>query len=142
MLETTNTVHLLKSHGIKPSLQRVKIYNYLASHTNHPTIDMIFQELAPEIPTLSKTTVYNTLKLFHSVDVAQAITIDEHEVRYDANVMLHGHFKCMDCGQVFDFTIDQTTISHMVPEGFSVEEEHIYCKGICPECNRLAQKSC
>ena len=54
----------LMEKGIRPSLTRVMIYDYLLSHRTHPTVDEIYKELSPKAPTLSKTTVYNTVKLF------------------------------------------------------------------------------
>jgi len=54
--------HLYKK-DIKPSYQRIKIFEYLYHEMNHPTADVIFKNLVNDIPTLSKTTVYNTLKI-------------------------------------------------------------------------------
>ena len=54
-----NVGEYLKKNGIKPSVQRMKIFQYLLDHHTHPTVDDIFQNLSPEMPTLSKTTVYN-----------------------------------------------------------------------------------
>ena len=59
-----NIGEYLKAHEIKPSYQRIKIFQYLVENKNHPTVDMIYKALCTEIPTLSKTTVYNTLNLF------------------------------------------------------------------------------
>jgi Fur family transcriptional regulator, peroxide stress response regulator len=58
-----NTSEFLKNHSIRPSYQRIRIYDYLTSMRNHPTIDMIYSSLIREIPSLSKTTIYNTLRL-------------------------------------------------------------------------------
>ncbi|BDU51136.1 Fur family transcriptional regulator [Haliovirga abyssi] len=124
----------LKSHDIKPSYQRMKIFNYLITKKNHPTVDQIYKELVEEIPTLSKTTVYNTLKLFVDKKIAIIITIEENETRYDADISLHGHFKCTECGQVYDVNIE---VPESFGEGlkkFQIDEEHIYFKGICEEC--------
>ena len=49
---------------IKPSVQRLAVMTYLLEHRTHPTVDEIYSELQDKIPTLSKTTIYNTLKLF------------------------------------------------------------------------------
>ena len=57
-------IETLSNHNIKPSLQRIAVYSYLIEKKNHPTVDMIYSDLHPTMPTLSKTTVYNTLKLF------------------------------------------------------------------------------
>ena len=54
----------LLEHNIKPSMQRIAIMEYLMNHPIHPSADDIYTALSPSMPTLSKTTVYNTLKLF------------------------------------------------------------------------------
>ena len=54
---------LLKEHGIAPSLQRIKILEYFEKNRIHPTADMVYQALAQEIPTLSKTTGCSTLTI-------------------------------------------------------------------------------
>ena len=54
----------LLEHNIKPSMQRIAIMEYLMEHPIHPSADDIYTALSPSMPTLSKTTVYNTLKLF------------------------------------------------------------------------------
>lgn len=56
----------LLDHNIKPSMQRIAIMQYLMEHPIHPSADDIYTALSPSMPTLSKTTVYNTLKLFSS----------------------------------------------------------------------------
>lgn len=67
----------LLDHQIKPSVQRIAIMDYLLKHKTHPCIDEIYTALCKEIPTLSKTTVYNTLKLFVEHGAAKMLTIDE-----------------------------------------------------------------
>ena len=42
----------------------------------HPTVDEIYQALVDHIPTLSKTTVYNTLRLLMEHGVVRMLTID------------------------------------------------------------------
>lgn len=125
----------LKEHGIKPSYQRLRIFEYLKKNKSHPTVDEIYQEVVREIPTLSKTTVYNTLNLFIEKNVATVVTIEENETRYDADVSLHGHFKCKSCGKVYDFGVDISRLDFNELEGFQVEEKHLYFKGICNDCS-------
>ena len=125
---------ILKDNNIKPSYQRARILQYLLEHKNHPTVDKIHKSLVNEIPTLSKTTVYNTLNLFLKNNVAQAVVIEENECRYDANISTHGHFKCKDCGEIYDFHIDVERDNLKELDGFKIEEKHIYFKGICKHC--------
>lgn len=124
----------LKSHDIKPSFQRMKIFEYLISHRNHPTVEMIYKTLVKEIPTLSKTTVYNTLNLFVEKKIAIVIVIEENETRYDADMEIHGHFKCEECSAVYDIDVEAEKMQIKSLDNFQINEHHLYFKGICDKC--------
>ncbi len=129
-----NIGEYLKSHNIKPSYQRMKIFEYLLNNRTHPTVDEIYQALVKEIPTLSKTTVYNTLNLFVQENIALLITIEENETRYDADTAIHGHFKCEKCEKVYDFDTDISTLQISALDHFQINQQHIYFKGLCKDC--------
>jgi Fe2+ or Zn2+ uptake regulation protein len=129
-----NIDEYLKKHGIKPSYQRIKIFEYLKIVNNHPTVDTIFNLLVAEIPTLSKTTVYNTLKLFLEKKIATIVNIEDNEARYDADTSIHGHFKCKECNDVYDFNVDLSKINLKEIETFNINEYHFYLKGFCNNC--------
>ncbi|MDR9756215.1 MAG: Fur family transcriptional regulator [Thermoanaerobacterales bacterium] len=74
----------LKKKNISLSYQRLKVLEYLTQNRCHPTVEQIFTELQKEIPTLSKTTVYNTLRILAEAGLVKVITIDERESRYDS----------------------------------------------------------
>ncbi|MGV8145414.1 MAG: Fur family transcriptional regulator [Alkaliphilus sp.] len=124
----------LINNGVKPSLQRIKIYEYLISQKSHPTVDEIFVALAPALMTLSKTTVYNTLSLFVKKNIVASILVEENETRYDSNLTNHGHFKCIKCQKVYDFSCDLS--KHNIDDlcGCVLTEYHAYIKGICKNC--------
>ena len=127
------SAEILQQHGIRPSLTRVMIYDYLRTHRTHPTADEIYSALSPNAPTLSKTTVYNTMKLLSSEGVIKTITIEEQQARFDACTDVHGHFLCKDCGGVFDF--DTNLPEMQMPEGFTPSVTEIYCIGKCNKCS-------
>ncbi len=126
----------LAENGIKPSYQRMKVFEYLLKNRTHPAVDTIYRALVEEIPTLSKTTVYNTLKLFIEKRIAVIINIEDNETRYDADTSLHGHFKCKKCNKVYDFKIAENSIGLDDVKNFKIEETHVYIKGICDNCNK------
>ena len=130
------TYEYLQSCGIKPSVQRIAIMDYLLTHRTHPSIEEIYSALCDDMPTLSKTTVYNTLKLFVEQGAAQMLTIDERNVNYDGDVSLHAHFLCKKCGKIFDLPAahEEERIAGFGMNGFAVEEVHQYYKGVCPAC--------
>lgn len=115
-------------------MQRLKIYEFIHTNRIHPTIEMIYSSLSHEMPTLSKTTVYNTLKLFVLKGVAKAINIEDTEIRYDADLSTHGHFKCKSCGALFDvmLKIDKLAIEGL--DNFIIDEYQVNLKGYCNVC--------
>ena len=130
------TYDYLVSYNIKPSVQRLAIMDYLLTHKTHPTIEEIHQALCDAIPTLSKTTIYNTLKLFVEHGAAQMLTIDERNSCFDADTHIHAHFLCKRCNKIFDIPAIQVEekVSALGMEGFRVEGVHQYFRGICPGC--------
>ncbi len=133
-ISINNTEQHLREHKIMPSVQRIRIFDTLLGTTKHPTVDTIYQSLAKEIPTLSKTTVYNTLKLFQEKGLVIVVNIEDNETRYDADTSFHGHFKCQSCGSVIDFAISKEDRKINSLKGFQVDESHFYLKGICKKC--------
>jgi len=124
----------LKNRNIRLSHQRLKILEFIANNRIHPTVDNIYNALHKEIPTLSKTTVYNTLKTLVDADLVKIVNIEENEARYDIDTDSHGHFKCESCGDVFDFDIDIDSFISDELVGFKINHRDVYFKGICNNC--------
>jgi len=134
ILEKINTEKLMRDSGIKPSIQRLKIFDYLAGTVEHPTVESIYHKLSKEIPTLSKTTVYNTMKLFQEHGLVMVVNIEDNETRYDADTSFHGHFKCTECGRVYDFPLPTSQPEIESLANHTIKESHYYLKGICANC--------
>ena len=129
------THKFLIQNNIKPSVQRTAVMEFLLNNRIHATVDEIFVALNPGMPTLSKTTVYNTLNLLVKNGAVQMLLIDEKNARYDADTSKHGHFFCQSCGKVHDvFNLKQELF--MLPEHpeFIITDVEISYKGICNEC--------
>ena len=131
-----NVYEYLLSFKIKPSVQRIAIMDYLVKHHTHPSVDEIYLALCKEIPTLSKTTVYNTLKLFVEHGAAKMLTIDERNACFDSDLSTHAHFQCKSCGKIYDLPLQVKAedIKRLEDGGFIVDEVHCYYKGTCPDC--------
>lgn len=127
----------LTACGLKPSVQRMAIMEYLLTHNTHPTVEDVFKALGKKIPTLSKTTVYNTLRLFSENSAAQMLTIDDRHVCYDGMIEPHVHFFCRKCGRILDMmSVDapKPLPGGTVVDGNVVDEVQLYYKGLCAEC--------
>ena len=129
-------IKILKEKGIKPSIQRIEILNYLIQHKIHPAVDEIYSALFSKIPTLSLATVYNTLKLFCEKGLVNEILIEEDEIRYDFIEKSHFHFKCKICKNIYDIYKECPIISLKEVDGHRIEEHHIYLIGICKNCGK------
>ena len=125
----------LSGYGIRPSVQRIAIMRFLLKNFTHPTADEVFESLKKQIPTLSKTTVYNTLKLFVENGAAIYIGIDEKNARFDGVVNPHAHFRCKDCGCIIDLPMSP---DFFLPKEFHgvVDETYFYLKGHCEKCRK------
>ncbi len=135
MINSVGLLESLSTKNIKPSYPRIKILEYLINNHTHPTVDEIYLALVEEMPTLSKTTVYNTLKLFLDHELIKSISIENNESRYDAAIHTHGHFKCESCGNIYDFDLNVDDFLTGDLHGFTINEKSIYFKGICKKCS-------
>lgn len=126
----------LLSCGLKPSVQRMAIMQYLLTHFTHPKVEDVYAGLNKKMPTLSRTTVYNTLRLLSDHKAVQMITIDEHRVCYDGNTDPHVHFYCKECEKVIDMFDQEAPESpdNKMINGNLVTDAQLYYKGICAEC--------
>jgi superoxide reductase len=102
-------------------------------------VEDIYQALAPGIPTLSRTTVYNTLGLLQEKGLVRALRIGDAEVRYDVAMEEHFHFRCSGCGVVVDVVDDSLkgvldALGRAALAGCVVRERQVYDQGICPKC--------
>ena len=131
-----STIDYLAAHGIKPSVQRIAVMDYLLRHHTHPQAEDIYCALYPAMPTLSKTTVYNTLRLLTEKGAAIQLTIDERNVCFDADTTPHAHFLCTRCGALHDVPLRSPTPEEqaVLPQGYKAERASLCIKGCCPDC--------
>lgn len=132
--EYTYLAEELQKKGIRPSHQRLKILEYFHMYNSHPTVDEIYKELKPTMPTLTKATIYNTLKILVEEELISEVHIEDNEVRYDLHAKSHGHFKCLQCGSIYDFHIEIGKVPTDGLDEFQVETRNVYFKGTCPKC--------
>lgn len=133
-LEFGNLLNELKKKKIRLSHQRLKVLEYLVNNQCHPTVDQIYNGIHEQVPTLSKTTVYNTLNSLTEAGLVRVINIENNETRYDINTQNHGHFKCEVCKEIYDFNIDMDTFNSCNLKDFKINDKNVYFKGVCSKC--------
>ena len=127
-----NTKEKLTLAGLSPSIQRMAILQYLLEHRTHPTVDEIYSALIAEIPTLSRTTVHNTLRMFSELGLALSLTIEEKQMRYDGDVHPHAHFRCQKCGKIMD--VEMSALPVFEDVSIQITDMQVLIKGVCNEC--------
>lgn len=127
-------VELMKKQGVRPTSQRLAVFEYLLQHRTHPSAETVYEALVQQYPTFSRTTVYNSLHALAKAGLILELSIDTDERRYDADTRLHGHFHCLRCGSIADFPVEDETVQCLIPVGYLVQSQDIYFSGLCPSC--------
>ena len=121
--------------GIRPSVQRLAIFEYVRNSCQHPTAEVVYEALRDELGSLSLTTVYNTLKLFVDAGLIMMLTLDATFRCFDGNCCAHAHFRCNECGRIVDFDMKKDFASLVDGlDGYRITDAQLYFKGYCPEC--------
>ena len=129
---------ILRLKGIRPITHRVAVSEYLRSNPIHPSAETIFLNLSGTLPSLSRTTVFNVLKLLCENGIVRRITVENDRSLYDANTCDHVHFKCTICGNVHDIFPSKFPEVEL-PRGFVAAETQMNVWGCCSDCtNTLA----
>ncbi len=134
-----NTKELLKSKNIKPTIQRIKIYEYLKTHKTHPDAETIYADLIKELPTLSLSTVYNTLKEFANNGLILEV-FAEHKTYFDGYNQPHNHYICDICGKVYDINIEFNFLKKKKISGHLIKKFCGIFRGICSECQKKREQ--
>ena len=123
--------------GIRPSVQRLAIFEYVRNSCQHPTAEVVYDALCNELGSLSLTTVYNTLKLFVDAGLISMLTIDDTFRCFDGNRRDHAHFRCNNCGKIVDLQMKKEFMSLVEGlDGYEITDAQLYLKGLCPSCQK------
>ena len=118
--------------------KRNAILAYLQNSTAHPSAEMVFASLKPEIPDLSLGTVYRNLSLFKQQGLATSVATVRGVERFDGNTSPHVHFICTECDAVIDLMDMQVPGSLKTTAeincGGQVEECQLSFTGLCKNC--------
>lgn len=127
-------VKLLKKNNLKVTPQRLEVIRFLANNKTHPTANQIYTALKKKNPSLSKTTIYNSLDTLIKNRIINELTIIRSESMYDFGNDMHHHLLCRKCGNIIDIDVQCPHLEKMLKGKHKIEEVHGYFKGICEDC--------
>ena len=116
------------------SQQRERIYQAVRDSREHPTAQMIYDALRPELPKLSLGTVYRNLQQMAAE--GRLVQLDGPVARFDAVLEPHTHLCCAHCGQVADGVLpyDAALDRSAMADGWTITGHSLTFTGICPAC--------
>lgn len=91
--------------ALKHSRQREAIKKFLMSRVDHPTADVIYENLRESFPNISLGTIYRNLALLTELGEIQKLPNFAGADHYDGRIDIHCHFFCDKCRQVSDIEI-------------------------------------
>jgi Fur family iron response transcriptional regulator len=108
MINNSNFIDKLRSSGLRPTKQRIKICKALFERngTFHFTINDLAKTIEEKLnEKISLATVYNTVHAFKKKGYLKEISINSDKSYFDTNTSVHHHFfdedtnELIDCGQ-------------------------------------------
>ena len=108
MLKNSEFVDKLRSSGLRPTKQRLKICELLFNRekTFHFTINDLASQISAKLnEKISLATIYNTVHAFKNKGYLKEISINSDESYFDTNTTNHHHFfdedtnELIDCGE-------------------------------------------
>ena len=94
---------MMHKAGVRPSVQRIAIMSFVGNSRLHPSAEEIYRHLHEAMPSLSRTTVYNSLHTLAQLSLIRELEIEPGMTRYDLAAQApHAHFRCRKCGRIID----------------------------------------
>ena len=125
-----------RADGRKVTPQRQRIFEALHDNEEHPTAEVIWEQVRVDMPSVSLKTVYQTLNELAELGELHSLELGTGAARFDPNLDTHHHLVCEGCGQVHDLYADFTDVQ--VPtgatHGFEISGTEIVFRGRCPRC--------
>ncbi|MEY3138208.1 MAG: hypothetical protein RL580_1940 [Pseudomonadota bacterium] len=108
-------VERLKSQGVLPTAQRLRIAALLLASPQHLTAEQILCRLREGGMRVSKATVYNTLNLFAAKGVIRQLAVDGDRAWFDSNTEPHYHFQDIETGVLTDLAPQEVGFDRLPP---------------------------
>ena len=123
----SDILDLFEKHGILPTQQRVEVAQVLLARPQHLSAEQIIDRLMQQGSSVSKATVYNTLKLFGEHGIVKEIMADPVRKFYDSSTHPHHHFYNVETGELHDIAESDVSIGSLplLPAGTQQESVEV-----------------
>jgi Fur family peroxide stress response transcriptional regulator len=116
---------------------RLAVLAYLEADPGHPSAQQIFAALRPSYPSLSLSTVYETVDAFLEAGICRSLAGQGALLRVDGTSEPHDHAVCRQCGRIFD--VAEGVWQRPAPPGrlaggLAVTGMRVEFEVVCSEC--------
>ena len=125
------------------SHQREKIFRAVSERCDHPTANMVYEQLKVEMPRLSLGTVYRNLNQLADAGRLKKIPLADGSCRFDKTKESHSHIVCDECGAVADVHLPSfESFEHAIESetGYELRSYDVVLRGVCEDCRLRAQR--
>lgn len=122
---------------VRNSKQREAILKVLREPNSHPTAEQVHEQVRKKIPNISLGTVYRNLKLLQLEEKVLELDFANGKSRFDGNPQNHYHFRCEQCGRVFniDEPVHREIDKRLARKtGFKFYYHRLEFCGLCKDC--------
>ena len=108
-LTTDKLIEILRQNNYKATPQRIAIFEALAG-IDHPSAENVYEVVKKRHPSISLTTVYQTLHVFTKLGLLRAISLNDQTTRFDTNTHEHVNIICPICKSFQDYESAALTV--------------------------------
>lgn len=129
--------HLLKSHQLKATPQRIAIME-LMLHAGHISIDDLYNAIREKFASISLATLYKNVHTMLDVSLIREVKVPGQKTKYEIEKESHAHVMCKKCGELKDVPFNPSLLFQEAAEmnRYIAEEISIVISGICPTCQK------
>jgi len=128
----------------RETTQRKLIYQVLVADKSHPSAEEIYKKVKKIKPDISYATVYRNLKVLKGQGKIKELKFEGEDFsRFDGNTSPHYHFRCLNCGRIYDIEISPLKDCEKLVAQLSGHDIHfheIFYFGICKRCKESFKK--
>ena len=97
---------------------------------------MTYRDIKKTFPNISFNTVYTVLMKFAELGIIESVETGGGSKRFDPFLHEHGHFRCIKCGCIEDFSF-KGDIGDLIPAGIlkRSEKKKVILEGLCKKCS-------
>lgn len=124
---------------IKYSRQRAAILAFLKTRKDHPTAEVIYNNIRETYPNISLGTVYRNLNFLSENGDILKISLEDDSAHFDGFTHPHCHFFCKECKNISDIELnpdEMNIITKLVKDNFDgeIQTHTSIFYGLCKKC--------